>query len=394
MMRTETAKATVPNVTGRVPIATRPLHRPDPRRLPGGELAALLRPFVDRIDATVQAEAAVDPFQRHPQLVSFIMPLAKAVNRYFSAEIRGWEHLPKDGPFLVVGNHSGGAQTVDAAPLFERWVEDRGLESPLYFLGYDLLFTFPLVGTLGRKVGLLRANPTIARQALERGAGVVVFPGGDYEVFRPWTQRNTIDFGGHTGFIELALSARVPVIPMTIHGAHQSTIVLTRGQQIAQRLGLERVHVKVFPFILNIPFGVTPAFVPSVQLPAKVTVEFGKPLHWHRWHAEAPRHAPIVRHCYEEITRTMQQTLDALARERPYPVLARLAELGPNQLIGRLLSSDNGTAGRAPATPSEKKPAVASHARGHGPAVAVQPGGASSRCRVPRARARSIATRR
>ena len=44
--------------------------------------------------------------------------------------------------------------------------------------------------------------------------GVVVFPGGDYEVFRPWTERNQIEFGGRKGFIVLALSAGVPVVPI------------------------------------------------------------------------------------------------------------------------------------------------------------------------------------
>ena len=326
-------------------------HR-DPPQSPPGDLAALLRPLVETISTTVKEQLSQDPFQRDPRIVRLMLPLIWAINHYFSAEIRGWENLPKDGPVLIVGNHSGGAQTIDVAPLLGRWIEDRGPGAPLYMLGYDLLFAFPILGPLWRKLGLLRANPALAKAALKRGAAAVVFPGGDYEVFRSWSERNKIDFGGHTGFIELALTTRVPVVPMTIHGTHQSTFVLTRGQTIAHWMGLERLHIKVFPFIWNIPLGVTPAFVPSLQLPAKVTVQFGKPLDWARYRAEKAKDSQVVRKCYAEITGVMQTTLDALARERPHPVLTRLNELRPSHILRRLLRGE--TDGAISALPSRQ----------------------------------------
>jgi 1-acyl-sn-glycerol-3-phosphate acyltransferase len=331
-----------------------------------GELAALMRPLVDAIDEAVKAELRQDPFQRDPTAVRVVLPLIKAVNRYFGAEVRGWENLPQNGAVLVVGNHSGGAQTIDVAPLLEHWIEDRGPRASLYMLGYDLLFAFPIVGPLWRKLGLLRASPSMARAALKRGAAVVVFPGGDYEVFRPWSKRNKIDFGGHTGFVELAIAARVPVVPMTIHGTHQSTIVLTRGRKIARWMGLERLHIKVFPFIWNIPLGVTPAFIPSLQLPAKVTVQFGEPLDWSHYGPEKAADPKVVQKCYGEITGVMQRTLDALAREHPYPVLSRLNELRPSRLVGRLIAGgNNGAVGAPTSRAGRTEPALTLHARQH-----------------------------
>ena len=339
-------------------------HR-DPPQSPPGDLAALLQPLVDTIDTTVKAELSQEPFQRDPRVVQLMLPLIWAINRYFSAEIRGWENLPKHGAVLIVGNHSGGAQTIDVAPLLGRWIEDRGPGAPLYMLGYDLLFAFPILGPLWRKLGLLRANPALAQAALKRGAAAVVFPGGDYEVFRSWSERNKIDFGGHTGFIELALTTRVPVVPMTIHGTHQSTFVLTRGQTIAHWMGLERLHIKVFPFIWNIPLGVTPAFVPSLQLPAKVTVQFGAPLDWAHYRPEQAKDPRVVRKCYAEITGVMQKALDALALERPYPVFTRLNELRPGQIVRRLLGGEADGAIRAlPARrPQETKHVRSARAR-------------------------------
>jgi 1-acyl-sn-glycerol-3-phosphate acyltransferase len=302
-----------------------------------GPLATVVSMAIGAIDARMQAQITQQPFQRDPEFVRRMLPLVRAINLYFGTEIRGWANLCTDRAVLVVGNHSGGAETSDVAPLLARWVDEMGPERPLYMLGYDLLFAYPIVAPLLRRLGLVPASQVNARRALKKGAAVAVFPGGDYEVFRPWSERNKIEFGGRTGFIELAISLGVPVVPMTIHGAHQSTIVLTRGREIAHAAGLERLHIKVFPFIWNIPLGLTPAFVPSVQLPAKVTVQFGEPLGWSRYGRRRARDPAVLRACYREITGVMQETLDALARERPYPVLTRLNELRPSRLLGQLL---------------------------------------------------------
>ncbi|MFN8545201.1 MAG: lysophospholipid acyltransferase family protein [Candidatus Binatia bacterium] len=265
-----------------------------------------------------------------------VLPVLEAVNLYFGTEFRGWERLPAAGPFLVVANHSGGAETNDLWFFLTKWVRERGPEAPLYSLAYDLLFAYPALGPALRWLGVVPATHENGRRALALGAAVLVCPGGDYEVFRPWSARNRVDFGGHSGFIELAISAGVPVVPMTIHGAHQSTFVFTRGEWLAHAMGLERLHVNVFPFVWNLPFGLMPAFVPSVQLPAKVTIQVGSPLDWSRLGADRARDPDVVRRCYEELTDVMQRTLDALAREHPYPVLARLADLRPDRLLRRL----------------------------------------------------------
>ena len=275
---------------------------------------------------------AGDPFERDPGFVAMLAAPMSAVNSYFATEVRGWERLPAQGPFLVVGNHSGGAETVDLVFFLGPWIARRGAEAPLYALGYDLLFDYPIVGRLFPRFGFVPASRANARRAFAEGAAVIVFPGGDHEVFRPWSHRNAIDFGGHLGFVETALECGVPVVPMTIHGAHESTFVLTRGKRLARQTGLAAwLHVKVFPFVWSIPFGPVPAFVPSIPLPSKVTVEIGAPLDWTRYGPDAVRDRAIVQRCYDEITVQMQATLDRLARETPYPILDRVTSWLPGR---------------------------------------------------------------
>jgi len=289
-----------------------------------------LAPLVGALGSLVTAGVREQPFRRDPAFVEQIFPLVKAVNRYFGTEFHGWHHVPRNRPCLIVGNHSGGAETNDFAFLLHKWVENRGPAAPLYGLAYDLLFGAPFIGPALRRLGIVPANHANASKALSMNAAVSVFPGGDYEVFRPWRERNRIDFGGHTGFISLAIATGTPVVPMTIHGAHESTLVLTRGRGLAHAAGIDRMNVKVFPFIWSIPFGPAPAFVPSVQLPAKVTVHFGPPLDWSRYRRTQAHDSAVLHTCYAEITGRMQTTLDRLARQHPHPVLERLqaSELG------------------------------------------------------------------
>lgn len=295
------------------------------------EMDPTLAPIVDQLARVIDEEKQTDPFQRDPEFVLKMLPFLRAIADYFGAELRGWENVPLREPVIFVGNHSGGTMTVDPIPLIVRWVEERGPDVPICSLAYDLLFAYPMIGDWLRRMGNLPASHANGRFALDKGASVIVFPGGDYEVFRPWRERNRIDFGGRTGFVELAIRAGVRVVPMTIHGAHESTLVLTRGHRIARTMGLDRLRIKVFPVIWNVPFGLMPAFVPSFPLPAKITVSLGEPLDWRHYSPEESDDPEVLQACYDEITGVMQETLTRLAAERPYPLLSRMADLLPGR---------------------------------------------------------------
>ncbi|MDH4171360.1 MAG: acyltransferase family protein [Acidimicrobiia bacterium] len=293
------------------------------------------RPLLEYFDHQIADQAERNPFRRKAEVVEEYLSYFRVWVDYFDAEIQGWENLPAEGPYLIVGNHSGGAETNDAVFFLHRWVQEKGPDDPIYVLAYDLLFGMPGIGKTLPALGIVPANPDNARRALDTGAPVMVFPGGDYEVFRPWTHRNLVEFGDHEGFVRVALEAGVPVVPMTIHGAHQSTFIISRGTRLARLVGLDRLRVHEMPIIWNIPFGITPVFVPTVQLPAKVTVHIDQPLDWSSYgSADDP---DVVHRCYEEITSLMQCTMDRLERETPHPVASRLGSMASG--AGRSLRS-------------------------------------------------------
>jgi len=298
--------------------------------LPRGvsERARRLDPFALWAEL-VDRQLAEPAFQRDASFLKALVPLMQIFSRYFDAEVRDLDRVPQQGAALLVGNHSGGGLTPDTSAVFAAWYAERGFDRPLIGLGFDAAFTVPLIGSVMRRMGQVPASVENAGRALDEGLPVLVYPGGDHELFRPWLDRNRIDLAGRKGFIRLALEKRVPVVPVVGHGGHDSVIVLLRSERLAEWLGLKRIRMGNLPIVWQLPWGVSlpgPFYLP---LPAKITVQVCEPIDWSAHGPEAANNPEIVDRCYAEITEVMQRTLSALARENPWPVIRRLRSLLP-----------------------------------------------------------------
>jgi len=210
----------------------------------------------------------------------------------------------------------------DIPVLLTAWWRERGEGEPVYALFHHFLLGIPGVGHLLERAGAIEAGPTDAEAILRGGEILIDYPGGDYEVFRPWWERNRIEFGDRHGFVRLALRTQVPVVPAVSVGSHETLIVLSRGQRVAKLLGIDRLfRIKVMPLVFGPPFGLVPGGIPTWPLPAKITVELCEPIDWSRYGPDAALDEAVVRRCYDEITGIMQATLDRLAAERHFPIL-------------------------------------------------------------------------
>ena len=101
---------------------------------------------------------------------------------------------------LLVGNHSGGNLTPDTMVFTLAFYTYFGVERRLLPArpqpGPDLARR-PVL----RQFGTVAASHENARKALEAGAAVLVYPGGDWEVHRPSWQSDKVDFAGRKGFV-------------------------------------------------------------------------------------------------------------------------------------------------------------------------------------------------
>jgi 1-acyl-sn-glycerol-3-phosphate acyltransferase len=282
---------------------------------------SLIHRVGERIEHGLEASDRDGLMARDPAFLRRIVPVLDLWLAYFDAEVERFDRLPETGPALIVGNHSGGMYMPDYWALLRRWLRERGFDAPFYSLGFDLMFAIPGMATIARNVGTLPASHANAARLLDHDATVVVYPGGDEDDYRPWTERHRVDLHGRLGFVRLALRHQVPVIPMVAHGSHDVIHVVARGDALARRLRLDRLRLNILPFVAAPPW-----FVSSPPLPAKVTLRICEPIDWSRWGPDAADNPIVVRHCYEEILGRMQANLDELVAAKPHPVLARLAD--------------------------------------------------------------------
>lgn len=290
--------------------------------------------LIGRLEAHVghNVEAASELGARDPAFIASIMPGVELALRWFDPEVRGFERLPEQGPFLIVANHSGGVFMPDHWAFLREWVRRRGPSAPLYSLGLDFLFSIPGAADFARRLGAVPAAPANADRLLEAGAPVLVYPGGDEEDYRPWTERHRVDLQGHTGFVRLALRHGVPVVPVVSHGSHACLIVVARGHDVAHALHLDRLRVHVLPVVLG-PNGLLPLPAAGPPFPSKVICQVCEPFDWASAGPDAADDPATVRRCYDDVVERMQTAMDDLVAEVPHPVRARLADaFGINRL--------------------------------------------------------------
>src|SRR5215212_408728 len=237
---------------------------------------------------------------------------------YFRAEVRGLHNIPAEGPVLLVGNHSGGNMTPDTTVFTLAFNTYFGVERRFYQLAHNLVLAMPGLSIL-RRFGTVAASHENAHKALDSGAALLVYPGGDYEVHRPIWDANKVDFNGRTGYIRLALEKDVPIVPVVAIGGQETSIFLSRGERLARLLGLDRAfRLKVLPISLALPWGLNIGdMLGHIPLPAKITVEVLPPVYLREQFGQEPDIAEIYRHVLGE----MQGKLDDLAAERRWPLI-------------------------------------------------------------------------
>ncbi len=237
---------------------------------------------------------------------------------YFRADVRGLGNVPAEGPVLLVGNHSGGNIPADTFVFTLAFNTYFGVERRFYQLAHNLVLAMPGIGYL-RKYGTVAASPENAHTALDSGAALLVYPGGDYEVHRPSWESSKVDFGGRKGFIRLAIEKDVPIVPVVSLGGQETALFLSRGERLARLLRLDAMfRLKVLPISISLPWIVNVGDLAGhLPLPAKIAIEVLPPVHLREEFGDDPDPDEV----YEHLTTSMQATLDSLADERRLPVI-------------------------------------------------------------------------
>jgi 1-acyl-sn-glycerol-3-phosphate acyltransferase len=258
--------------------------------------------------------------RRDPEHIRRTLPAMKAFSElYHRGEVRGLENIPEDGPVLLVGNHSGGTLISDTFVFSAAFYDYFGPQREFHQLAHDMVFRVPGVRAILSPWGTVPASPQYMKRALDRGAALLVYPGGDHETYRPSWESSKIDFAGRRGFARLALEYGVPVVPVVAIGGQETALFLGQGRRLARALRLDKAfRIKVLPPVLGPPVGPTIMDLPiRFPIPAKITISVGRPIDLRE---KLGRNAD-AEEAYELVTTNMQRTLTRLGHERTAPVV-------------------------------------------------------------------------
>src|SRR3984885_13430870 len=304
-----------PAVTPRVSIGWT-MHESGINAIRGGYIAAMatlgdLKDWMREQVASCVPKADLD--QRDPDYIRDQLPGTWLLaSLYFRADVQHLDRIPADGPVLLVGNHSGGKVPPDTFVFTLAFCSYFGVERPFYQLAHNLVVSAPPLGWL-RKFGTVAANPENAKLALESGAALLVYPGGDYEVFRPSWERHKVDFDGRMGYVKLAREAGVPIVPVASVGGQESALFLNRGQWLAKLLRADKtLRLKSIPISLALPWGLNISDLAGhIPLPTKIAIEVQEPI-------EVDGDDQAV---HDKVMASLQAGVDRLAARRRFPVI-------------------------------------------------------------------------
>jgi len=235
---------------------------------------------------------------------------------YFPLEITGFDTVP-EGPALFVSNHSGGTSIPDAWGLMISWYRHFGVGRPMHVLAHDMVFSLRATGEPFARRGVLRARRDLALKVLtEWNRDLVVWPGGDLDTWRPYSERYKVRFSGRKGYAKLAIQAGRPIVPVAHAGSHETLVVLTDGQRLAQRLHFpELFRASIFPIHLSFPYGLGIGPLPHLPTPVALRYRLARPI-WPERQCDDPTQEEIDA-LDERVRAAMQHELDVLAATAP-----------------------------------------------------------------------------
>jgi 1-acyl-sn-glycerol-3-phosphate acyltransferase len=250
----------------------------------GGELVPLPRPATDDgehqpVDGPRRSD--VDSWGRSERLRSLTRAAYDPIYRYwFRAEWEGFEHLPKEGGALIVANHAG-AIPADAPVIMHGIETDLG--RPVYGLAEYLFRALPVVGTLWSRGGGVTANPDNAYRLLhDEGQLVLVFPEGTKGTGKHFRDRYQLRRFGRGGFVEIAMRAGVPIVPIAVVGNEESMPILWKSNRLAKLMGVPYFPVTANQLLLG-PLGLVTYLPAKFKLRVLPPVRFDVPTDQERY---------------------------------------------------------------------------------------------------------------
>lgn len=223
-------------------------------------------------------------------------------DRWWRVKVEGVHRVPAHGRALLVSNHAG-ILPWDATMISVALLREHPLPRHPRFLVLNWAFDLPWISAFMRKVGGVVASPYNALRLLEQDQLVAVFPEGVKGTGKPFAERYRLQRFGRGGFVEIALRAGAPIVPVAVVGSEEIYPKLGEVPALARALGAPFFPVTpTFPWLG--PLGVVP-------LPSKWRIEFCEPISTAHHGPDAASDRGLVLELTDQVRETVQQAVYA-----------------------------------------------------------------------------------
>lgn len=226
---------------------------------------------------------------------------------WFRCEVEGVENIPAQGGALLVSNHSG-ALPPDAPMIGKAIKEEHPRPRPLNITVEHFFKGYPGFSVLLPKIGCVAAHPAnVHRLLYDEGQLVLVFPEGRKGTEKLYKDRYRLRRFGRGGFVEAAMRAQAPIVPVCVVGAEEAAPVFAQVSLLQKLTGL-------------LYFPITPTF-PHLgllgmlgYLPAKFKIRFLEPVHFDEPGLHADK--SLVQSVAQDVRRRIQENVWEMVGER------------------------------------------------------------------------------
>ena len=192
---------------------------------------------------------------------------------WFRCEVEGIENVPANGGALLVSNHSG-ALPPDGAMIAKAIKEEHAHPRPLNITVEHFFKGYPGFSMLIPKIGCVAAHPAnVQRLLFDEQQLVLVFPEGRKGTEKLYKDRYKVRRFGRGGFVEAAMRAQAPIVPIAVVGAEEAAPVFAQLKPLQKLTGL-----LYFPITPTFPHGGPLGMLG--YLPAKFKIRFLEPIHF------------------------------------------------------------------------------------------------------------------
>jgi len=229
-------------------------------------------------------------------------------NYWFRVEVEGVENVPATGGALLVSNHSG-ALPPDAPMINKAIREEHSHPRPVHITVEHFFKGYPGFSMLIPKSGCVAAHPAnVQRLLFDEEQLVLVFPEGRKGTEKLYKDRYKLRRFGRGGFVEAAMRARVPIVPICVVGAEEAAPIFAQVGLLKRLTGL-----LYFPITPTFPHGGPLGMLG--YLPAKFRIRFLEPIEFDSeeglWEDKA-----LVQTVAHDIRGRIQENLFEMVRQR------------------------------------------------------------------------------